>query len=148
MATNKPVVVDSDEDSGIVFDVPPVVRHPFSRVKVSVKLVGGKTHQSFKASCCVNRIMQSIERTGVIPPDPLGRVPNYGDVSHLNLPLDQLIARQREVGDKLVKYTADQKEKIRLARIAKRKKDEEDLAAYRAHLAAVGKNNTTESQSS
>jgi len=104
--------------------------------------------QSFKEGACINRLMSGYDRTGIIPPDPAGRVPNYGDVSHLNLPLDQLIAVQRETESNLVRYTEEQKEKIRLDRIAKRKDVEKQAAAYRAHLAAVDKNTATAAESS
>lgn len=139
-----PQVVDSDDDSGLVLDASVFVRYPYHRVSVKVD-VGGEdlTEKSHKDACCINRIMRAVDRHGVLPPDPRGRVPNYGDVSHLNQPLGNLIDVQQDTFDRLVRFTDRQKEEIRLKNIAKRKKDREDAAAYRAHLAAVDKTNTT-----
>ncbi|QKI28891.1 VP3 [Trichosanthes kirilowii gokushovirus] len=125
-----------------------VVRGPLDRPHLKTPSGGvSLTEQSHKDALCINRIMRTVERVGAIPPDPRGRVPNYGDVSHLNKPYDEVLTIARGAHERLVKYTAEQKEKIRLERVEKRKQIEKDAAAYRAHLAAVGKNNTTESQS-
>lgn len=125
------------------------VRHPLflphSPLALDSTLI---TEQSHKDAVCINRMMRAVERHGVIPVDPRGRVPNYGDVSDLNVPFSQLIMRTRDTQDRLAKFTREQREAIRLANIERRKKDQEDLAAYRASLAAVDKNNTAESQSS
>lgn len=139
---SKPKKVDLVDSQDIV------VRHPLSLHHSPLELDSTVvTEQSHKEVVCINRIMRNVERHGVIPVDPRGRVPNYGDVSHLNQPLDQLITQSRDTKDRLVKLNREQREKLRLAKLEKRKKDEQDLAAYRASLAAVDKTSSTESQS-
>lgn len=125
------------------------VRHPMARVHCRVFCGGeSKTEQSHKTVVDINRMMSQAERHGVIPIDPRGRVPNYGDVSHLNLPFDELLKRTRDTNERIVKYTREEKEKLRLSRLEQRKQLEEKAAAYDTYLATVGKSNTTESQSS
>jgi len=139
-----PQVVDSLEDSGLIIRPRPRVRHPFDRDACLSKMGGeSKTQQSAKESCCINRIMNSVGRTGAIPVDPRGRVPHYGDVSHLNRPYAEMLQESMDTQKQLVKFTEEQREKIRLANIERRKKLHEDAKAYRAHLATVGKTNTT-----
>jgi len=118
--------------------LPRLIRRPLDRPHVSTVLEGvSRTEQSHKEACCVNRVMSHVARTGVMPPSD--RVANYGDVSHLNRPYAEMLSEARVTSDRLHKYTAGEKEKIRLAKIAQRKKDADDAAKYRASVASADK---------
>lgn len=124
------------------------VRHPLARPHSPIVCGGeSRTEQSHAIQCDINRLIRTFERTGSLPIDPRGRVPNYGDVTHLNKPFDQLLVDARNANEQLQRFTREQKEKIRLARLEKHRQMASKAAAYDAHLAAVGKNSTTESQS-
>ncbi|AXL15424.1 internal scaffolding protein [Microviridae sp.] len=52
--------------------------HEVPRVSISFDPEEGRTHQSFKDECDINRIVDTYARTGVIPHVQLGQ-PQYGD---------------------------------------------------------------------
>lgn len=72
-------------------------RHAYSRVRIRTEITDPSlTHQSHKENCCINKIMRHVERTGMLPPQVKVREPQYGDVSHLNRPFDQLLQESRD----------------------------------------------------
>lgn len=142
MTKSKKTDVKVDVETGEVqldipfVDSPPLIRRQLARPHLAVAFEGvSRTEQSHKDSVCINRIMQSVSRTGVLP--VVTKVPNYGDVSHLNRPYSDLLTEARITNDKLVKFSAEQKEKIRLAKIERQKKDAEDAKKYRESLATA-----------
>lgn len=72
-------------------------KSPYDRQRV-ISVIHGEsmTHQDHAESCNINVIVNQFARTGIIPPDPRGRVPQYGDVSHLNEDLTSLINTARD----------------------------------------------------
>lgn len=76
--------------------VKPVVRHPFSRLRVLTVNVGESlTHQSHAESCDVNNIISRYDRTGVLPLP--SREPQYGDVTGLQGELTTLLGESERV---------------------------------------------------
>lgn len=109
-----------------------LVREPLDRPHLKSVVSGtSKTVQSHKAACCINRIMDSVNRTGVLPVNPRAREPQYGDVSGLNKPFDQLIGETASTFSALSADISVKRAKDREARAAARK------AAYDADVEAA-----------
>lgn len=106
----------------------------YDRQRVVTVIEGeSMTHQDHAESCNINVIVNQFSRTGVIPPDPRGRVPQYGDVSHLNEDLTSLINVARDgnsAKDAIVS-------KRKAAEAKKLADDRAELEALRAAKAAA-----------
>jgi hypothetical protein len=111
------------------------IRSPLDRPHLKTLVEGvSKTEQSHKDKCCINRIMDSVSRTGVLPLNPTGREPQYADVTHLQGDLTNLINKSRDTAEQLrLKVLAD-KQAAKAAKIARTKKA---LAALEAAEAAA-----------
>lgn len=104
-------------------------RHPFSRYRVEFKSdMESMTHQSHAESCDINKIIAQYDRTGLIPPDPRGRDPQYADVSDLNRDLTSLIIDSEAAG---VEYRKIQQAKRAAARAASLK-EKAEFEAFKA----------------
>lgn len=109
-------------------------RHPMSRHRLQVVVQDeGLVDQTHKESVDVNRIMNHYARTGVVPPDPRGRTPQYTDVSDLNRDLTGLIADSRKVQAEVDKATK-RKKKAADEQLAKDKAAFEEWKKKQAEL--------------
>lgn len=76
----------------------PVVRHPYSRLRVTVRSdLASRTQQSHKDQCDINKILRRFDNTGELPPPT--REAQYGDVTGLQGDLTERINTSREVLD-------------------------------------------------
>lgn len=74
----------------------PYIRKPWERVRVSVVTdTPTMTQQSHRDQTDVNAIIARFDRTGELPPN--ASVPQYGDVSDLNRPYDELIQMSTDI---------------------------------------------------
>lgn len=122
----RPVFVDRD---GIVKRF----KSPYDRVR-SVTVIEGEsmTDESHRESCDIHTIIRQFDRTGLLPPDPRGREPQYGDVSHLNRDLTSLIQDARDGNAVKDKILSDRKVKLE----TKRREEQLELEQLRAEKAA------------
>lgn len=115
-------------------------RNPLDRPHLKSNVSGvSRTHRAHKDACCINRIMSTVNRTGMLPINPRRTEPQYGDVSGLNKPLSVLISEQEStLSELLVADAAQRKEAAVKRKAAKDAKYAADVeAAVSARLSSL-----------
>lgn len=125
----------ADKDTGEV--LPRVVRRPWERERLSIKIEGpSRTHQAHKDLVDVNNIVRRYERTGQLPP---GRQGQYGDVTALQGDLTERVNHAREVQKVAGEHVTKKRRAAAQALEEKKQRDIEDAIRekIKAEAAAV-----------
>lgn len=124
------------------------VRHPLSRHRV-VACVSGEsaTDRSHRDAVNINNIIARFDRTGILP-GPGSRVAQYGDVTHLQGDLTEMLEFSRTTLDSAGKVLEESNQRAASMKDDKIKELENQISQLRADNEANGVTHSSESAGS